>query len=482
MHVRERLFAGLITSVLFGCGAYPIGESQHASLSPATVNDEPDPAAFKDTSTTTVSTFSIDVDTASYTIARAYIENGSLPPANAVRVEEFVNYFDYHYVPPQDDAPFAVHTEVGDAPWAASHRLVKIGIKAKEIPSEQRGPSNLVFLIDTSGSMRSNNKLPLLKLAMNMLVDQIAAEDRIAIVTYAGAAGVVLESTSGSERDKIRQAINNLSSGGTTNGEAGISAAYNIASLNYLNGGVNRVILCTDGDFNVGQTDPQALVELIRQKAENGIFLTALGFGMHANDVTLEKLADNGDGNYAYIDNMREAKKTLVAEINGTLVTVAKDVKIQVEFDSSVVKAFRLVGYENRILATEDFVDDTKDAGEVGAGHKVTAFYEIALQDGVTPGQGAQLMTLKVRYKPLDSETSTEIATAVSDDGVTGEDFRFASAVASFAMVLRNSPYKGDATYSSVLDLATASIGPDLNGYRQGFVDLVTVAKSLAGG
>jgi Ca-activated chloride channel family protein len=328
-----------------------------------------------------LSTFSIDVDTASYSIVRRMIREGQRPPVGAVRIEELVNYFTYGYPEPSDGRPFSVTTEVAAAPWAPAHRLVRIGLKAKSIEARERAPDNLVFLIDVSGSMMTPDKLPLLVQSMKLLVDQLERKDRVSIVVYAGNTGLVLPPTSGDRRREIREALDRLSAGGSTNGGAGIELAYATARKSFISGGNNRVILCTDGDFNVGVSNQSELVERIEQHAKEGIFLSVLGFGLgNLKDDTMEKLADRGNGNYAYIDSLAEARKVLVQQAGGTLVTVAKDVKIQVEWNPAQVGAYRLIGYENRMLAAQDFNDDKKDAGEIGAGHSVTALYEVVPQ------------------------------------------------------------------------------------------------------
>jgi len=425
-----------------------------------------------------LSTFSIDVDTASYANARRFLNQNALPPPGAVRIEEFINYFDYNYAPPDGEDPFAVHVEVASCPWKPEHRLARIGLKGKEIPPGARPPCNLVFLIDVSGSMQPENKLPLLKRAMELLVTQLREDDRVAIAVYAGASGLVLPPTSGDAHRTILEALNNLRSGGSTNGGEGIKLAYNTATESFLKDGVNRVILATDGDFNVGMTDESQLIDLVESKAKTGVFLSVLGFGMgNLKDATLEQLADKGNGNYAYIDDMDEARKVLVKDLLGTLVTIAKDVKIQVEFNPALVQAYRLIGYENRKLAKEDFNDDTKDAGEIGAGHTVTALYELvppgaplaipgvdplkyqqnqpALTDAASSGE---LFSLKLRYKKPDQDTSRLLTFPVRDEGAAcenaSEDFRFAAAAAGFGMLLRNSEYKGALTHQLVLTLA----------------------------
>lgn len=467
-----------------------------------------------------LSTFSIDVDTASYANIRRLLNQGTLPPPGAVRIEEMVNYFDYDYPLPTGDDPFSVNVEVADCPWKTDHILARIGIKGQEFEPDERPPANLVFLIDVSGSMRPANKLPLLKEAMEMLVDQLAYDDSVAIVVYAGASGLVLPATPCEDKRAILSALDRLQSGGSTNGGAGIQLAYDTAVDNFIEGGINRVVLATDGDFNVGTTSQSELVRMIEDKAKSGVFLSVLGFGMgNYKDSTLEKLADKGNGNYAYIDTANEARKVLVEQIGGTLMTIAKDVKIQIEFNPAEVNAYRLIGYENRMLRAEDFNDDTKDAGEIGAGHTVTAFYEIVpagveidlpdvdplkyqpavaemLSDEGTPrglptnrdsipsaAQGGELMTVKLRYKEPDGDTSKLIEMPVIDGGLTlsdmSDDFVFAGSVASFGMLLRGSQHSGDFTYQAVLEMAQASIGEDPFGYRTEFVNLIKRAMEL---
>ncbi len=443
-----------------------------------------------------LSTFSIDVDTASYSNVRRMINGGGVPPQDAVRIEEMLNYFSYAYEPPASDSdtPFAAHLEVNQAPWSPDHRLVKIGIKGKEVKVDERPATNLVFLIDVSGSMSPANKLPLLQQAFRMMVDRLNADDRVAIVVYAGAAGLVLPSTYCNDPDFIKRAISNLRSGGSTAGGAGIELAYKTAMDHYIEGGVNRVVLATDGDFNVGVSDDGSLVRLIEEKRETGVFLSVLGFGTgNFQDAKMEKLSNAGNGNFAYIDTMKEAKKVLVDQLAGTLVTIAKDVKIQVEFNPRKVGAYRLIGYENRVLAAEDFNNDTIDAGEIGAGHTVTALYEIVpvgapvevpvvdelkyQKPAPAVVESDELLTLKIRYKEPEGETSTKIEFPLLDAGTqlndASVDYRFAAAVAEFGMILRGSPYKGTASFSSVLDLAEAGLGGDEHGYRAEFAGLV---------
>ncbi|RIK63986.1 MAG: VWA domain-containing protein [Planctomycetota bacterium] len=455
-----------------------------------------------------LSTFSIDVDTASYSNIRRMLTGNQLPPPDAVRIEEMVNYFTFDYDGPAGDHPFAVHLETAACPWDVEHRLVRVGLKGREIEREKRPACNLVFLIDVSGSMDEPIKLPLVKQALAMLTQQLTPADRVAMVVYAGASGLALPSTPAGEKLKILDALDNLQAGGSTNGGQGIELAYDIATQ-YLNKeGVNRVILATDGDFNVGITDREKLIKLITDKAKGGVFLSVLGFGMgNLKDATLEQLADKGNGHYAYIDTFAEAKKVLVDEIGATLVTIAKDVKIQIEFNPAQVAAYRLIGYENRILAARDFNDDKKDAGEIGAGHTVTALYEIvpmaANVRGVDPlkyqkvepvsnkgsGErdpaGGEMLTVKLRYKPPTADTSTLIEVSLVDSGAAFDgaspDLRFAASVAGFGMMLRCSPHKGDLTYESVIAMAVSALGRDPNGQRSEFIDLVRKAKTLSG-
>ncbi len=449
-----------------------------------------------------LSTFSIDVDTASYSNVRRFLREGQLPPPDAVRIEEMINYFPYDYEPPHDRTPFAVATEVAQAPWALDHRLVRIALKGRELPPNERPDTNLVFLLDVSGSMDSPVKLPLVKQAMRLLVDKLENRDRVAIVVYAGSSGLVLPSTSGGDKQRILDAIEQLEAGGSTNGAAGIQLAYREALANFKRNGINRVILATDGDFNVGTTNQGELVRLVQEEAAKGIYLTALGFGMgNYKDSMLEKLADKGNGNYAYIDSVDEARKVLVEQVGGTLVTIAKDVKIQVEFNPLEVTAYRLIGYENRVMAHQDFDNDRKDAGEIGAGHTVTALYEVVpagvpvdLPEGdplkyqrKTPAATprGELLTVKLRYKLPNEEASRKLEVPVVDSmqvfNQASDDFRFAAAVAGFGMILRNSPFKGTATFQSIMRIADTSRHFDPQGYRAEFVRLVGEANRLAG-
>lgn len=449
------------------------------------------------------STFSIDVDAAAYANMRRFINNSQLPPRDAVRTEELVNYFNYTYPQPGSEHPFSINTELSDCPWAPGHKLVHIGLQGREIPTDNLPPSNLVFLIDASGSMQSHNKMPLLKQAFAMLVDRMRPSDRVSLVTYANGTRVVLPSTSANEKWKILEAIESLTAGGGTAGGAGIKLAYEQATKNFIEGGNNRVILATDGDFNIGLSSDAALERLIEEKRETGVFLTVLGFGMgNYKDSKMQKLADKGNGNHAYIDNALEAKKVLVSEFGGTLFTIAKDVKIQVEFNPEAVKGYRLIGYENRLLAAEDFNDDKKDAGELGSGHTVTALYEIipAGSDedvrGVDPTRyqkpvkvagtarrSDELMHVKFRYKAPNGDASQLIEAAVkeahTDIASTSDNFRWSAAVAEFSLILRASKFKADASYDQVLELAQGATGADKDGYRAEFIGLVKRAQVL---
>ncbi len=452
-----------------------------------------------------LSTFSIDVDTASYSKTRMFLlDYGRLPPADAVRIEELVNYFNYDYTGPKDEHPFAANVEIAQCPWKPEHRLVRIGIKGREMPRDKRPLSNLVFLVDVSGSMSARNKLPLLQRGMKMLVDQLSENDRVAMVVYAGAAGLVLPSTTGDQKQVILDSLGRLQAGGSTNGGQGIRLAYQVALDHFIPGGTNRVILCSDGDFNVGTTSTGALIRLVEQNAKQNIFLTVLGFGTgNHNDSMLEQISNKGNGNYAFIDTDNEARKVLVEQMSGTLVTIAKDVKIQIEFNPHTVAAYRLIGYENRLLAAEDFRDDTKDAGEIGAGHTVTALYEVVpvgvqtdvpiasvdplryQEDAKTTEEAGsgEMLTLKIRYKLPQEDESTLLAYAVTDHGQSfakaTADYKFAAAVASFGMLLRNSKYKGETNYDSVIEIATEGAGRDTGGYRTEFISLVERARDL---
>jgi secreted protein with Ig-like and vWFA domain len=501
-----------------------------------------------------LSTFSIDVDTASYANVRRFLSEGRLPPPNAVRIEELVNYFRYDYPQPKGNEPFSANMEVAECPWTLTpalsqgeregsaltpalsqgereksrgHLLLRVGLKGKEVKKAERPQSNLVFLLDVSGSMADANKLPLLKTAMKLLVGELGENDRVSIVTYAGEAGLRLAPTRGHEQPKIMSVIDSLRSGGSTNGSAGIELAYEQAAAYFVPGGTNRVILCTDGDLNVGVTSDEALVQLIKRKATSGVFLTVLGFGEgNLKDAKMERLADNGNGLYAYIDSVREAKKVLVEQLTGSTITIAKDVKIQIEFNPAQIAAYRLLGYENRVLAAEDFNNDKKDAGEIGAGHTVTALYELvrvgAASEAVQPQAGTdplkyqesgirsqesgaggialrgvpseagklsdaaksgELLTLKLRYKEPDGETSKLLEYPLKDHGHSfhsaSPDLQFAAAVASFGMILRGSEHRGSGNLAAVAEIASASLGNDPGGYRAEFVDLVRKAQTL---
>ncbi len=447
------------------------------------VNDEP------------LSTFSIDVDTAAYANVRRFINNGYLPPVDAVRIEEMINYFDYDYPSPTSlDKPFQIISEIGPTPWNSGSYLLHIGIKGYQPPQSEQPARNLVFLLDVSGSMQDANKLGLVKKSLRLLVNQLSIQDRVAIVVYAGASGLVLPSTSGNQRREIIQALEQLEAGGSTNGGAGIELAYAIAQQNYLQNGVNRVILATDGDFNVGPSSTEDLKQLIREKKRSGIALSVLGFGMgNYNDQMLEQITNAGDGNASYIDSLQEAQKVLVQDIGGTLQTIARDTKIQVEFNPQQVSSYRLIGYENRMLQTEDFKNDRVDAGDVGAGHTVTALYEITLKDPLRYQAEKTIQTsfndefayLKLRYKKPHESNSREMLHSLHKQNIqqtlslTSDNFRFSAAVAAFGQLLRNSEKVGDFTLAEVETLANQSRASDQFGYRSEFVKLVRLAESL---
>lgn len=458
---------------------------------------------FKDVVQNPLSTFSIDVDTASYSNMRRYIQGNQLPPKDAVRIEEMINYFTYDYPQPSAEHPFSITTEISGCPWNKEHKLIHIGLQGKKLDYKDLKPCNLVFLVDSSGSMSDANKLPLLKQALKMLVETLDDRDKVAIVAYAGSAGLILPSTPASKKEEIVAALDMLESGGSTAGGEGILLAYKVAKENLIADGNNRVILCTDGDFNVGVSSTGDLVGIIEEKRKDDIYLTICGFGMgNYKDGRMEQISNAGNGNYFYIDNIHEAKKVFVTEMRATLFTIAKDVKIQIEFNPTKVKAYRLVGYENRVLANEDFDNDKKDAGELGAGHTVTALYEIipiGSEETVnkaanlkyqetkikTGAEGSkELMTVKLRYKPPKEETSKLIEHPVIDRGVsifdTSENFRFSVAVAGFGMLLRDSKFKGNLTYDAIIELAKAAKGQDVEGYRSEFIRLVETAKMLA--
>ncbi|MBP2642327.1 MAG: von Willebrand factor [Firmicutes bacterium] len=452
--------------------------------------------SYQDTLITALSTFSIDVDTASYSNMRRYINNGTLPPADSIRTEEMLNYFRYDDPQPVGEHPFSVTTEVNDCPWQPGHKLVLIGLQGKNIDPSAIPPCNLVFLIDVSGSMNAPNRLPLVKAALKLLVSQLRPEDKVSIVVYAGSAGLVLPPTSGDEKGKIIKTLDSLCAGGSTAGGEGLALAYKIAQENFISAGNNRVILATDGDFNVGVSSEGELTRLIEEKRANGVFLNVLGFGMgNIKDNKMEALADKGNGNYAYIDNMQEAKKVLVEQMTGTLYTIAKDVKLQVEFNPAKVKSYRLIGYEDRVLASADFNNDAKDAGDMGVGHSVTALYEvIPAGSGEVSGATENLiyqrpelvpsndwLQVKVRYKKPGEETSTLVTERISnvDGATTSDNLRFAAAVAEFSMLLRNSEFKGQSNFQQVLELAQGARGNDEEGYRAEFIRMVKVAELL---
>ena len=460
---------------------------------------------FVEVAASPLSTFSVDVDTASYSNIRSYIEGGTLPPADAIRIEEMINYFEYDYPQPEAGSPFSTTLEVSAAPWNPKNRLLKIGLQGKKIAQEERPTANLVFLIDVSGSMVE--ELPLLKDGFKMLTEMLSAEDKVAIVVYAGAAGVVLEPTS--DKKAILDSLERLQAGGGTAGGEGILLAYKLALQSFKSGAINRVLLATDGDFNIGVTGDQPLVDLVKKHAAEGIDLSVLGFGReNLNDSMMEKISNDGNGNYAYIDSIQEAKKVLASQVSATLLTIAKDVKIQIEFNPAKVSKYRLIGYENRQLTAKDFNDDKKDAGDIGAGHSVTALYELIPADvsqeikGVNAPEGAdsllyqstagltprgndsgESVVVKLRFKDPGADTSKlqEFAKIDEQAGLdkASPDFKFCAAVASFGMILRNSNNKADANIDLVKNLATGSLGPDLKGYRKGFIDLIAAFEKI---
>ncbi len=445
-----------------------------------------------------LSTFSIDVDKAGYSNMRRFLNDGQRPPADAVKIEEMINYFDYQYKQPTGDHPFSISTEMHACPWNREHQLIKIGLKGKVMDNAELPASNLVFLIDVSGSMFDENKLPLLKQGFELLVNELREEDRVSIVVYAGSSGIVLEPTSGANKGKILSALNNLEAGGSTAGGAGIQLAYKVASEQFKRGGNNRVILATDGDFNVGASSDEAMVRLIEEKRKSGIFLSVLGFGSgNLQDSKMEQMADNGNGNYSYIDNVMEAKKVFVTEFGGTLFTIAKDVKLQLEFNPSQVAAYRLIGYENRVMAAEDFDNDLKDAGELGAGHTVTALYEIIPADAEAVAQSnadlryqkvlvndnlsSELMTIKFRYKRPDGNKSILLSHSVKK-GINpwmSRDYAFASSVAQFGLIMRGSRFRANSNFKDILRLAYYGKGDDPHGYRAEYIELVKQARRM---
>lgn len=455
---------------------------------------------YKDAIKAPLSTFSIDVDAASYSNMRRFLNNGQKPPIDAVRIEEMINYFNYDYPQPNNGHPFAIYQELAHCPWNEENMLLHIGLQGEKIEMDNLPASNIVFLIDVSGSMNSQNKLPLLKKAFKLLIQQLREEDRVAIVVYAGSSGLVLPSTSCSEKQTIINSLERLQAGGSTAGAAGLKLAYQVASENFIEGGNNRIILATDGDFNVGQSSNAEMERLIEKERERGTFISVLGFGMgNYMDDKMEIIADKGNGNYSYIDNIMEAKKVLVNEFGGTLFTIAKDVKIQIEFNPAIVESYRLIGYENRLLNNEDFEDDKKDAGELGSGHTVTALYEIklakksSLKENTLKYQttnlnnvakeGDELATVKFRYKKPDGKKSILLQEVIPYENNyvndMSENFRFSAAVAGFGMLLRNSEHKGDATYKSIINLAKNSKGNDAEGYRSEFIQLIKLAEHL---
>ncbi len=461
-----------------------------------------DDNGFKNVRNNPLSTFSIDVDNASYSNIRRFINMGQLPPAEAVRIEEMINYFKYDYPEPKGEHPFSVYTELAPCPWNNKHQLLHVGLRGKSIEKSSLPPSNLVFLIDVSGSMNVPNKLPLLKSALGLLVNELRPEDKVAIVVYAGAAGLVLESTTGNRKEEIMRAIDRLEAGGSTAGGAGLRLAYSEASKNFIKGGNNRIILATDGDFNVGESSNGGMERLVEENRDRGVFITVLGFGMgNIKDDKMEIIADKGNGNYSYIDNLQEARKVLVREFGGTLFTIAKDVKFQIEFNPVIVQSYRLIGYENRLLNDEDFNDDRKDAGEMGAGHNVTALYELvpAGSDERVPSVdrlkyqvsktiqendfSGEYLTIKLRYKKPDGHTSMLLEKTVkgyvNDMEDASDNLRFASAIAEFGMILRDSEFKGNSTLESASGLAKSARGDDEEGYRAEFIRLIDTVKGL---
>ncbi len=454
---------------------------------------------FKEAIKNPLSTFSIDVDTASYANVRRFITGNRMPYKDAVRIEEMINYFSYDYPDPEGKHPFSFISEISETPWNSGTKLLHIGLQGKKVSFQEIPPQNLVFLIDVSGSMSSPDKLPLLKKAFRLMVNQLRSSDRVAIVVYAGAAGLVLPSTPCSEKNKIIGTFERFNAGGSTAGGAGIKLAYKVAIENFTREGNNRVILATDGDFNVGASNTGELVRMIEEKRKSGIYLTVLGFGMgNYKDSRMEQLADKGNGNYAYIDNLLEAKKVLVKEIGGTLQTIAKDVKIQIEFNPAKVKEYRLIGYENRVMAAKDFDNDRKDAGEMGAGHTVTALYEIVLnnekqgkselkysttkirEDAV---KSNELATIKFRYKKPGGDKSILVVSPIEEKIISLKDssdnFRFSAAVAQWGMILRDSKFKNNSSYGRVLSLAKSAKGEDREGYRTEFIRLVEMTSAL---
>jgi Ca-activated chloride channel homolog len=516
--IRKSTSYGYVSSALAGkVSGLQVGTYSQANSTPSFYSNDNDEESnteaysnitengFKNVSDNPVSTFSIDVDAASYSNVRRFLNQGQLPPAGAVRTEEMINYFKYQYPQPANNDPFSFNTEMSDCPWNKQNKLLLVGLQGKTIPTENLPASNLVFLIDVSGSMSAENKLPLVKASLKLLTDQLREKDKISMVVYAGNAGLVIAATSGTEKDKIKKAIDALESGGSTAGGAGIQLAYKTAQENFVKAGNNRVILCTDGDFNVGVSSDDDMVRLVEKERNSGVFLTTLGYGMgNYKDSKMQQMADKGNGNNFYIDNISEAKKVLVNEFGGTLFTIAKDVKLQLEFNPAKVAGYRLIGYENRMLNKEDFNNDKKDAGELGSGHTVTALYEIIpvgvesdfLEDAEPLKYQAsndnemgnttfsdELLTIKFRYKAPSKDKSDLITYTVKDESTSfvkaSNNFRFAAAVANFAMLLRNSEYKGNTNYTKVLAIANAAMGADVEGYRKECIELIKAAETI---
>ncbi|WP_420576981.1 YfbK domain-containing protein [Ekhidna sp.] len=495
MMERSKLAKGAGNMAMSYAPTYYDQGQYHNTEEYATIHEN----GFKKVLDNALSTFSIDVDAASYSNMRRFINNGQLPPKDAVRIEEMINYFNYDYENPTGKDPFSINTEVARAPWNEQHLIAQIGLQGKKIELENLPASNIVFLLDVSGSMSAPNKLPLLKSAFKLLVNELRPQDKVSIVVYAGAAGVVLEPTDGNDKKKIMEALDNLQAGGSTAGGAGIQLAYKLAKEQFVEGGNNRVVLATDGDFNVGASSNASMERLVEEKRDEGVFLTVLGFGMgNYKDSKMEILADKGNGNYAYIDTMKEAKKVLVNEFGGTMFTIAKDVKIQVEFNPAVVQAYRLIGYENRLLNDEDFNDDKKDAGELGSGHTVTALYEIIpvgvesafvkdidplkyqSNDQKTTSSTDELLTVKFRYKEPDGSKSKLITQVVENEiRKSSNNLDWSMAVAGFGMLLRDSEYKGKLAYEDILSLARSAKGKDDFGYRAEFIELVDLTSRM---
>jgi Ca-activated chloride channel family protein len=495
--VAGGVVGGIPGGVISGIAAAEMKDEQFNTEEYGRIDENP----FLRTADNPLSTFSVDVDRAAYSNIRRFLRDGQRPPRDAVRIEEMVNYFTYDYPDPTGTQPFSVTSEVTACPWNEQHRMLLVGLQGRRMKTADLPPNNLVFLIDVSGSMMQANKLPLVKQGLELLVNQLRPQDRVAIVVYAGNAGLVLPSTPGSDKGTILSAIQALEAGGSTAGGAGIKLAYDVARDNFLDRGNNRVILATDGDFNVGTSSDGALEQLIESERRDHISLTVLGFGTgNTKDSKMELLADKGNGNYAYIDTLSEARKVLVQEMGATLFTIAKDVKLQIEFNPAKVASYRLIGYENRLLRKEDFNNDAKDAGDIGAGHSVTALYELVppgtedvttrsvdplkYQTTHTAAGSPELLTLKLRYKEPSSETSKLLTYPVNDSGATlasaSDNARFAAAVAEFGMLLRDSQHKGDASYDGVRQLAQKSIGRDFEGYRHDFLTMIGDAQRLS--